>query len=538
MQLLNSFNLKKSINLIYPPASLPTSPYSSLPYLKGGLDDSGVEVVCFDLNVEAYNYWFSEDYTNSISLASELQNAKSFLKGNKQNFLNKAKYKTVNKTITSYFDKINSKLNHQSLSFGGYLYKGFTFTLSNIIKLSKDKNDPISNYYINYFSGKKFNSNYFGISITYDFQLIPSLLLAYFIKQKTPSSKVIFGGASILYLKQFFLANKWIFKLIDLIIIGDGVLPISKYLSGDNIINNCIKLDRKNSVYYNYSGDEIDFNSMESPDYSCLPLDKYFSPCLNGIVLTSLGCYYGKCAFCIPSKGKNFKYQIRSIEKLKMDIAKTTKALNSSLIFFGDDSININHIKKLLASLNDIVHWQGEFRFERNLDKNTLDFFSTNGCLQILLGLESASQRVSDLMNKGIDFNIVTQILNDSYSANVLTNIQTIIGFPTETIEEAYKTASFLFNQKEKINSCAVSSFTLYQGSDVYKHPKNYKIKIIKDDFVSEYEVASGINKSQSIKLSNSIYKSISDYLPVNDFFLDGPMGNHAMIYYKHNIKI
>lgn len=535
---LNSCHLNKAINLIYPPATLPTSPYSSLPYLKGGLDSLDIDVNCFDLNVEAYNYWFSGSISNSDLKSSEIKEAGNYLKGDIQSFTNKADYNKFKIIIDSFFESVNTKLKDRSLSFGGYFFENFSYSLGSIEKLSKDYKDPIANFYHSFLPKINFKSKYIGISITYDTQLIPSLLLAFLLKQRNTDSKIILGGASILYLKSFFLKYKWVFKLVDLIIIGDGVMPIYHYLNGDKIANNCIYLNSDKIIYYNYSGEETDFTEMASPDYSCMPVEKYFSPIPSGIILSSLGCYYGKCAFCIPSKGKDFKYQLRPLMKLKSDITQTTKALNSDLIFFGDDSINISHLKRLFPVLEKKIYWQGEFRVEKNLDKDTLSLFSKNGCLQILFGLESAVQRVSDLMQKGIDIETVPKILNDCYLIGIKTNIQNIIGFPTETVEEAYKTASFLYSIKDKINSCAVSPFTLYQGSEIYSNSDKYGVKISKDNFVCDYDVLRGLNRTQSGRLSDAIFESLSDYLPANKFFLDGPMGNHAMIYYKYNVKI
>lgn len=525
------------INLIYPPFTLPTSPYSSLPYLKGGLCDKGIGVDCFDLNIEAFNYLFFNPLFSNNYQIEQPQNAINQIKGNIDSFLNKETYQKSKESIESFFDKLNSKLKSQSVSFGGYLFHDFKFSYLNLKELANNPDNLISNFYKYYLEKTKFNSNLFGISITYDFQFIPGILFAYIIKKRNSNAKIIIGGASMQYLSQFVLTNNWLFKIIDVMVIGDGVDAIVNYINGKELPQNCFYLNAEEITSGNQSL-KNEFKNYSSPDYSCLPIDKYLSPLLTGIVLSSVGCYYGKCSFCIPSNGKNQKYELRPINKLINDIKSTNHALNSDLIFFGDDSINIGHISRLLSDFKQPLNWQGEFRFESNLAYQSLSLFKNNGCLQILFGLESSSPRVLKKMNKGITLENVNNILDYCKQLNVLTNIQTIIGFPSESIEEAYGTASFLNKNKNKINSCAVSPFALYKGSFVYNNPVKFNIEITDDNFICNYINNKGINQKQSKTLSKAFFDSLKEFFPSNDYFLDGPMGNHAMIYYKHNIKI
>jgi len=520
------------ITLIYPPATLPTSPYSSLPYLQGGLERLGFVVRCIDLNVEAYDFWLSSQYDSNACALFQIEDAKGFLRNTEGEIIDIEQYKLARDNITSYFSNI------KKLSFGGYVYPNFRFSISNLKELSEDKTDPISTFYHYYFSLNTIEDNYTGISVTYDFQLLPSLLLAYTIKKKQPNKKILLGGAAVHYLKSFFAQNRWIFDLVDLIVLGDGILPIANYISGKNQYPDSLYLDDKGDIKHSEDTSVIDFQDKIVFNYSGLPFKKYFTPTLTGIVLTSVGCYYGKCAFCVPSKGINHRYHKLPVSNIIDNIKKIKSDLNSDIIFFGDDCLDIKYHTKLLLSLQDSIFWQAEFRFEQNLTESVLSLYKEKGCLQLLFGLESISQRVLDLMKKGTKTDLICRILCDCYQTSIRTNMQTIVGFPTETIEEAYSTVKFLYDNKEKINSCAVSPFCLYQGSDVYCKPDKYKIKITQDDNVCKYSSSESIYEREKEMLSTAFFDSISEFIPYNTFFLDGPMGNHASIYYKHNIKL
>jgi radical SAM superfamily enzyme YgiQ (UPF0313 family) len=526
------------ITLVYPPATLPTSPYSSLPYLKGGLERLGYAVNCIDLNVEAYDYWLSSLFNKDACSVFQIEFAKEFLRSSESEITNTHKYVDVRNKITSFFLALNKEYKTQNLSFGGYLNSDFCFSLFNIKNLSEDLSDPLSNFYNYYLESCYIEDNYIGISATYDFQLLPSLLLAYMLKKKYPDKKIFLGGASIHYLTSFFLQNKWIFKIVDLISLGDGILSIVNYINDTKDYTNSMCLDKNGRVIIYENNLQENLHSEIILDYSGLPLEKYFTPTITGIILTSTGCYYSKCAFCVPSKGKNHQYCKLSINNIIENIRKLKKDLKSDIFFFGDDCLDINYQVKILETLNDPIFWQAEFRFERNLSESALRFLKEKGCLQILFGLESISQRVLDLMKKGTKLEQIHRIIDDCHKLAIRTNMQTIVGFPTETIDEAYSTIRFLFENKEKINSCAVSPFCLYQGSDVYLNPDKYEICITNDDHVCNYSQREGLKEDEKNKLSSVFFDSISEYMPYNTFFLDGPMGNHASIYYKNNIQL
>jgi len=526
------------ITLIHPPATLPTSPYSSLPYLQGGLEQLGYAVNCIDLNVDAYDFWLSPKFNADGCSLYQIDEAKKFLRSSESEIINTQKYKEVKQNITSYFSFINRKNHNKNLSFGGYVYPDFHLSIPDLKELSEDGTDPLCVFYKYYLAANEIDDKYIGISITYDFQLIPSMLLAYMIKQNNADKKILLGGAALHYLKPFFLQNKWIFEIVDLIAFGDGIYPIVNYINGNQDCPDSLYIDKGGQIKYSEPVPDTGFQDNIVFSYSGLPLDKYFTPTVTGIVLTSTGCYYGKCAFCVPSKGKNHRYHKLPISNVISNIRKIQSELNSDIIFFGDDCLDVKHHIKMLSALQDVIFWQAEFRFENSISKEALMFFKNKGCLQLLFGLESISQRVLDLMKKGTNIDLINRILDDCYSSSIRANLQTIVGFPTETVEEAYSTIKFLYDNRQKVNSCAVSPFCLYQGSDVYNNPDSYGIKIVQDNNVCKYISRESFDEQEKDRLSNAFFDSISEYIPYNTFFLDGPMGNHASIYYKNRIQL
>jgi anaerobic magnesium-protoporphyrin IX monomethyl ester cyclase len=63
-----------------------------------------------------------------------------------------------------------------------------------------------------------------------------------------------------------------------------------------------------------------DINSLPTPDFDGLPLDKYLSPVRVLPLQSSRGCYWGRCAFCTHSLGYGKRYQPRQPAKVAADI--------------------------------------------------------------------------------------------------------------------------------------------------------------------------------------------------------------------------
>ena len=69
----------------------------------------------------------------------------------------------------------------------------------------------------------------------------------------------------------------------------------------------------------------------------------------------------------------------------------------------------------------------------------------------IMWGLESGSDEVMTLINKGIDLNKRFEILKNSNDANIWNFAFIFFGFPTETVEDAKKTVDMLVKYKDII---------------------------------------------------------------------------------------
>ncbi len=251
-------------------------------------------------------------------------------------------------------------------------------------------------------------------------------------------------------------------------------------------------------------------NEKRVLDFSIYNLDDYFTPKTVLPIKTSSSCYYRQCAFC--THYCKTKYKEYPIEEIKETIVKSKQ----KFFFFIDDMITKKRLLEIAESVKPLnVSWTCQLKPTKELDYETLKALRESGLKIIIWGVESGSDRILKLMNKGTNIKDISHVLKDSKRAGIVNITYIIFGFPTETKEEFMETMDFLKNNSESIDLVSSSVFGLQAGSDIYKNPAKYKItKIIEEqrtmlDPKVTYEVSEGLTQEQATKLKGKYRKAI-----------------------------
>lgn len=202
-------------------------------------------------------------------------------------------------------------------------------------------------------------------------------------------------------------------------------------------------------------------------------------------------CFWSKCSFCsINSRFTSEKkvenldeYAVQNIDKLIANI-KETKDL--SYLIFTDEAIEasvlIYFAEQLLKHKIDIK-WSVRSRFSDRFTIDNCRVLAKSGARFLGFGLESVNQRILKLMNKR-EKEYSKEELNNIFENCDKTGINAhayfMIGFPSETKQETDETIEFIDYQlkNRKYFTYSANVFYLMKGSDVYKHPEKYNIKI------------------------------------------------------------
>ncbi|MFM2069444.1 MAG: hypothetical protein RLZZ584_4353, partial [Pseudomonadota bacterium] len=161
--------------------------------------------------------------------------------------------------------------------------------------------------------------------------------------------------------------------------------------------------------YTHFAGEpDVPFDEVGTPTWDGLPLDRYLSllDMLNPMhrlwsdgrwnkLTVAHGCYWKKCSFCdVASAGT-------LVDRIEAIVAET----GQTGFHFVDEAAPPKSLKALAAELEKrgtAISWWGNVRFEKTFTPDLCQALADSGCIAISGGLEVASDRLLDLMKKGV----------------------------------------------------------------------------------------------------------------------------------------
>lgn len=82
------------------------------------------------------------------------------------------------------------------------------------------------------------------------------------------------------------------------------------------------------------------------------------------------------------------------------------------------------------------VVWWTNIRFESNFTADLCRLFRASGCIAVSGGLEVASDRLLEMIKKGVTVSQVAQVTNHFTQAGIMVHAYLMYGFPTQTAQE------------------------------------------------------------------------------------------------------
>lgn len=515
--------------LINTPLTDPTLPYHSIPYLVGASAQAGfTNYFCLDSNIELLNYMAQEDQVACLIdacclLRSTLKHKtkltrnqqmlyRSALRGyslkpnsvlraihimkDSDSFYNYTLYRQAVETINKWIDALSVK------GLPGQ-FDDFYTNLHGVINLSSLEdltNELIIERFIApfeaYFKDKFFKLimaqkwDFVGLSVNYTFQLPFAVWMCKFIRSLLPDTVLCLGGTEISDLLKY-LKNPihiWnIFPSCSALMIGEGESALIQILKS---IQNQQPLPKHHPGILHKEvglfGDDVkvkyeDLTNACEPRYDVWDWEQYWSP--EPVVLYSptRGCYWNKCTFCdygLSTDSPTSPSREKSVEEVVKEIANITKF--SRTIYFAVDAMSPLYLRRLAEALveNNInIRWSAELRLERAFKKDLASHLRKAGCVCISFGYESGSQRILNLIDKGVNIQDVPQILKQLSKENIGVQMMGFIGFPGESVEEAFETFTFLKENREYWTLAGIGDFLLTPNAIVAKQFSNFGIK-------------------------------------------------------------
>ena len=296
------------------------------------------------------------------------------------------------------------------------------------------------------------NPRIVGFSIPFPGNLFSALRCAQWLKQNFPEIKIVIGGGYV-NTELRSLTDPAIFDYIDFITFDDGELPLLRILTNGEMIRTLYRSASGEIIRMNLDSKEnIPFSEIGTPNYDGLLQNNY----INLIELTNPmhalwsngrwnkmmlahGCYWRKCAFCDGSLDYIKRFETASTAMIVDRMEIIMQQTGQSGFHFVDEAAPPALLRKLAEEIIrrklTVSYWTN-VRFEKSFTPELCYMMAQSGCIAISGGLEVASPRILELINKGITLETARESMKNFAEAGIMTHAYLMYGFPTETALE------------------------------------------------------------------------------------------------------
>lgn len=380
-----------------------------------------------------------------------------------------------------------------------------------------------------------------GFAVPFPGNLYSAFKCAQWIKKHYPEIKTSMGGG-FPNTELRSVSDKRVFEFFDFITLDDGEAPIlllTKYLDGKigkGQLKRTFSLDENGEVTYfdDVSTPDFPLAQCGTPDYSDLHLDKYLSVIemanpmhrlwsdgrWNKLTLAH-GCYWGKCTFCDIHLDYIGRYEPGTAKHLCDKIEELIEQTGERGFHFVDEAAPPSLLKELALEIirrKLTISWWTNIRFEKNFSADLCILLKTSGCIAVSGGLEVASDRLLQLIDKGVSVEQVAKVTHHFTQAGIMVHAYLMYGYPTQTEQETIDSLEIVRQLFENgvVHSGFWHQFALTTHSPVGKDPDKYRIKITTPGIGSfanndlDFVDLGGV---QHNKFSDGLKKSLFNYM-------------------------
>lgn len=366
---------------------------------------------------------------------------------------------------------------------------------------------------------------------------------AFRIAQKTkylsPSTKIILGGGYVnTELRQ--LKEVKVFKYVDFITLDDGERPLLTLLenlqnptSTPRFLRTFLLENEQVAFKTDPKLHDIPLSEAGVPTYDGLKLESYLSLCelLNPMhrlwsdgrwnkLTLAHGCYWKKCSFCDTSLDYISNYESLGAKLIVDRIEQLVKETGQTGFHFVDEAAPPKTLAALARELINrklSISWWTNIRFEKTFTLELTQLLAESGCIAVSGGLEVASDRLLQLMEKGVTVEQVAKVTHNFSQSGIMVHAYLMYGFPSQTIQE---TIDSLERVRQLFEAGCIQSgfwhrFSATAHSPIGKDPKKYgiSIKSSPSPFANNDLVFEDLTGEDPSHLASGLRRAIYNYM-------------------------
>jgi radical SAM superfamily enzyme YgiQ (UPF0313 family) len=339
------------------------------------------------------------------------------------------------------------------------------------------------------------------ISVPFPGSVYAAFRIAQTVKAHNSQIVTLLGGGFVnTELRE--LTEPRVFDYFDYVTLDSGERPLLSllaYLQGQRSRQRLLRtfvrdLESQQVQYINLVEPDVPFEEVGTPTWDGLPLDRYLSllDMLNPMhrlwsdgrwnkLTVAHGCYWKKCSFCDVSLDYIGRYESASATVLVDRIETIIQETKQTGFHFVDEAAPPKSLKALATELmkrDTEISWWGNIRFEKTFTPDLCDLLAQSGCIAVSGGLEVASDRLLNLMKKGVSVDQVARVTRAFSDAGVLVHAYLMYGFPTQTVQDTVDALELV--RQLFANGCIQSGFfhrfTCTVHSPVGLNPEEYGV--------------------------------------------------------------
>jgi radical SAM superfamily enzyme YgiQ (UPF0313 family) len=320
------------------------------------------------------------------------------------------------------------------------------------------------------------------------------------IRAAAPNSTLILGGGWV-NTELRSLRDPRVFDYFDYVTLDDGERPLLSLLTQLSgrptaLVRTYVRKGGEVVLENDVTQHDIPQRDTGIPTYDGLPLDQYVSvmEMLNPMhrfwsdgrwnkITLAHGCYWKKCSFCDVSLDYIGRYDKPSTDLVMQRIQSLIAETGETGFHLVDEAAppaGLRALSKRLIAEKLSITWWGNIRFEKTFTPDLCHLLAQSGCVAVSGGLEVASDRLLELMKKGVTVEQVARVTRAFTDAGIMVHAYLMYGFPTETAQD---TVDALERVRQLFAAGCIQSaywhrFAATAHSPIGLNPKRYGITL------------------------------------------------------------
>jgi anaerobic magnesium-protoporphyrin IX monomethyl ester cyclase len=224
----------------------------------------------------------------------------------------------------------------------------------------------------------------------------------------------------------------------------------------------------------------IDLNQQPPLAYHLVDLKTYVSSVSGRDALrfeTSRGCPF-TCTFCYNNFFNHRQWRSFSVEQTLNRMKRAVSEYGVKGFQFSDDNFFTDPdrahqiLEGMVREKMDVFWGKGDIRLDllSQMDDDFLSLIERSGCISLVIGVESGSQRMADLLRKEIEVEQAIEVNRRLARYSIQPRYLFMIGAPGETEEDLAETASMMLKlvDENPRAGIGVQIFVPYPGTELF----------------------------------------------------------------------